>query len=144
MPRYSYFQEKLSILKNQVENKEFRITVVGEFSAGKSTFLNALIGLDILPHAVTETTATITYIHNVSIKSPLLNKVIVHFFDNNKKDLELDISNDKNILKHYVTVKSDKVESVSNEISSVDIYVNFRNTDENIVFIDTPGFKRNS
>ena len=40
--------------------KNFRIAVIGEFSSGKSTFLNALIGKDILKHGRLETTATIT------------------------------------------------------------------------------------
>ena len=39
-------------IKETIETNEFRITVVGEFSSGKSTFLNAFIGKDILPSAL--------------------------------------------------------------------------------------------
>lgn len=35
--------------KKDLENGEFTIVVVGEFSAGKSTFLNALMGKKLLP-----------------------------------------------------------------------------------------------
>ena len=48
-----------------MNDDEIRIAVVGEFSSGKSTFINALIGKDILNHATKETTAVITRLINV-------------------------------------------------------------------------------
>ncbi|MEZ4468116.1 MAG: dynamin family protein [bacterium] len=41
-----------------------RIAVVGAFSSGKSTFVNALIGRKVLPTRVEPTTATVTEVHN--------------------------------------------------------------------------------
>jgi ribosome biogenesis GTPase A len=41
----------------RVEESRFRIAIVGEFSSGKSTFLNALLGEAILPSSVRPTTA---------------------------------------------------------------------------------------
>lgn len=61
----SYISEEIKNIKSRIEDDTFRIAVVGEFSSGKSTFINAIIGKDILTHAVNETTATITYIYNV-------------------------------------------------------------------------------
>src|SRR6266702_7353582 len=37
----------------------FLLVIVGEFNAGKSAFINALLGQDVLPEGVTPTTATI-------------------------------------------------------------------------------------
>src|SRR3954466_12771563 len=37
----------------------FLLVVVGEFNAGKSAFINALLGQEVLPEGVTPTTATI-------------------------------------------------------------------------------------
>src|SRR5690349_3892471 len=37
----------------------FLLVIVGEFNSGKSTFINALLGADVLPEGVTPTTATI-------------------------------------------------------------------------------------
>src|SRR5215210_4626458 len=37
----------------------FMLVVVGEFNSGKSSFINALLGEDVLPEGVTPTTATI-------------------------------------------------------------------------------------
>ena len=45
-------EKKVGIIDNlrqKLEENEFSIVVVGEFSAGKSTFLNALMGKNILP-----------------------------------------------------------------------------------------------
>ena len=42
----------LEKLKNRVQDDTFRIAVVGEFSSGKSTFINAILGKDLLSHAV--------------------------------------------------------------------------------------------
>ena len=52
---FSEFQQKLRYFKKRFEDEEFRIAVVGEFSSGKSTFINALIGQDVLQHAKKET-----------------------------------------------------------------------------------------
>jgi GTPase Era involved in 16S rRNA processing len=133
-----YYKDRVDFIEDQIVKSEFRITVVGEFSAGKSTFLNALIGRDILPHALTETTAAITYIHNVPLEHSKANKIIIHFNDEDKEDYELDISKNPNALKEYTTTQSSSV-NVIKEISSVDIYTCFKDIKENVVFIDTPG-----
>ena len=41
---FSEFQQKLRYFKKRFEDEEFRIAVVGEFSSGKSTFINAFAG----------------------------------------------------------------------------------------------------
>ncbi|WP_193224456.1 dynamin family protein [Bacillus sp. B1-b2] len=46
----------------QLENQSFTLTVVGEFSRGKSTFINALLGKNVLPSKVKPTTTMINRI----------------------------------------------------------------------------------
>ncbi|MNI12387.1 Bacterial dynamin-like protein [compost metagenome] len=133
----SYYTNRAEAIANQLYEKEFRITVVGEFSAGKSTFLNALIGKDVLQHAVDETTATVTYIRNVPAGHPSADTIVVHYNDKQKSNVTLNMKENPAALKMYTTTKSDL--DVVREISHVDVYVNFKNTDEKIVFIDTPG-----
>ena len=41
----------------KLEGERFHIVVLGEFNHGKSTFVNALLGLDVLPTGITPTTA---------------------------------------------------------------------------------------
>lgn len=77
--KYDNLVDALDGIAADVKEQVFRVTVVGEFSSGKSTFLNALIGRDLLPHAVSETTATITYIHNVPAEDSRNNKAVIHY-----------------------------------------------------------------
>ncbi|MEK4230205.1 dynamin family protein [Solibacillus sp. FSL H8-0538] len=137
LANYANFTQRAKDLLNQLNEKEFRITVVGEFSAGKSTFLNALIGKDILPHSVNETTATVTYIKNVRATDSLCNKVKIEFFGN-KMPIITELPKDANGLTEYVTTMAKDI-NVVEEVASVTIHVNFPYTDEPIVFVDTPG-----
>ena len=54
-------EEDLEILKRSLRQLEelFLIVVVGEFNAGKTAFLNALLGQKVLPEGVTPTTSQI-------------------------------------------------------------------------------------
>ena len=52
--------EELKLKKLELENEKFTIGVFGYFSNGKSTFLNALMGIDNLPMAEDRLTATFT------------------------------------------------------------------------------------
>ena len=134
---YAHFTQRAKDLLSQLTEKEFRIAVVGEFSAGKSTFLNALIGKDILPRSHMVTTATVTYIKNVPVTDPLCNKVKVEFFGD-KGPVILELTEDATGFSQYVmTLEQDS--AVFEEVASVTIYVDFPFTDVPIVLVDTPG-----
>ena len=51
----------MSIKKKRKDSKLY-LAVIGEFSSGKSTFINALLGFRLLKDAVMPTTACATYI----------------------------------------------------------------------------------
>ena len=64
--------EEAEPIKKQLERlkkREFRIAVVGLEKAGKSTFLNAWLGCDLLPSKATRCTFTTTQIYSVSDES---------------------------------------------------------------------------
>ena len=52
-------KKELLALQNKLDLNEINLTVLGEFNRGKSTFVNSLIGEDVLPVGVTPTTASI-------------------------------------------------------------------------------------
>ncbi|GFN31622.1 dynamin family protein [Paenibacillus xylaniclasticus] len=54
--------EELSTAAKRLQDDQFEVMVVGEFSNGKSTFINALLGTEILPTAITPCTALLTRI----------------------------------------------------------------------------------
>ncbi|MCP4445864.1 MAG: hypothetical protein GY811_11050 [Myxococcales bacterium] len=46
----------------KLRDEQFHLVVLGEFNHGKSTFVNALLGTDLLPTGITPTTATINHL----------------------------------------------------------------------------------
>lgn len=126
------FYEDFEKIIERLENKTFRLAVVGEFSSGKSTFLNALIGMDLLKHGTQETTATVTEIYNDSryTDEPVFD---VYYSNGNiKKEIPLmDITD-------FTTTTSAK-HSVASEIEKVVIRSKIIDINENICFVDTPG-----
>lgn len=63
------FEEAAATIKRKalrVENQQFTIALFGAFSAGKSSFSNALMGANVLPVSPNPTTAAINKIHPVS------------------------------------------------------------------------------
>ncbi len=59
-------EEDLAVLRRSMRQLEelFLIVVVGEFNAGKTAFLNALLGQRVLPEGITPTTSTINLIRH--------------------------------------------------------------------------------
>lgn len=122
------YLEELEYIQNRYEDKNFKIAVVGEFSSGKSTFINALIGKDLLKHATLETTATVTYIHNIDQDI----KISVNYTDGRVVEYK-----DYSFIQDTTTTLSD--EDVVNNIDYVDIYVKFSDIDDDFTIVDTPG-----
>ncbi|MBD8071170.1 dynamin family protein [Bacillus sp. PS06] len=69
----------------QLQKDAFTLTVVGEFSRGKSTFINAMLGANVLPSKVKPTTAMINKIYYQEEPSYSL-----HFRDQNEEPKTLD------------------------------------------------------
>lgn len=129
----SEFQQKLRYFKKRFEDEEFRIAVVGEFSSGKSTFINALIGQDVLQHAKKETTATITRLVNVSPQDTRCGKGNVKLHSG-----EIVTLNDFTSLKEYTTTASDKL-NVAAEVEQAELFVPLMKSTRPMVVVDTPG-----
>src|SRR5438445_9105962 len=46
----------------KLESERFHLVILGEFNHGKSTFVNAMLGQDVLPTGITPTTASINHV----------------------------------------------------------------------------------
>ena len=125
-------KDTIDTIENRIDQNEFKIAVVVEFSAGKSTFINAIVGKDLLKHATLETTAALTYIHNVKPDDSRVNTCTIRFADGTVQSFE-----HLTDLEKYTTTQSDI--DVVTEVKSVDIYINFIDVQEDLVIVDTPG-----
>lgn len=86
--------EDIQIASKNLRQGVFRLLVLGDMKRGKSTFLNALIGENLLPSDVNPCTAILTVLRYGSQK-----KVTVHF-NNGKRPEELDFKD----FKHRYTI----------------------------------------
>jgi GTPase SAR1 family protein len=125
-------KDTIDTLEGRIDQNEFKIAVVGEFSAGKSTFINAIVGKDLLKHATLETTAALTYIHNVKEDDDRNGTCTITFADGTVEDLDR-LSD----LEKYTTTQSEI--DVVTEVRSVDIYIDFIDVEDELVIVDTPG-----
>ena len=126
---YMNQNEIIETLKNYeyvLEGGRYILSFMGQFSAGKSCLINNLIGRDILPVHITETTALITYIEYSEDECVVLEKTdgtenVISF----EESLEI--------------WQNGKINDEISDISVMHIYVNNDLLKNGLVIADTPG-----
>src|SRR5215468_9458725 len=108
----------------KLESERFHLVVLGEFNHGKSTFVNALLGSDILPTGITPTTASIN--HVVWAQHPTARVVLT---TGESKHLE------PSQIKEWVTVAGGH----ASEVAYVELGFPSSMLQNNVVLVDTPG-----
>ncbi|CAG9606578.1 dynamin family protein [Pseudoneobacillus rhizosphaerae] len=121
-------------LYQNVQNGEFVIVVVGEFSAGKSTFLNALMGEKYLPSFTSETTATINYLKHTN--KSLNGRGLEVVFKDQSKGVAYGDATQKDIEK-YVSTSS--TTDVVNEVEYVNLFLDSPFLEKGVMLVDSPG-----
>ncbi|GAB4512484.1 MAG: hypothetical protein Tsb0020_30530 [Haliangiales bacterium] len=108
----------------KLQNERFYLVVLGEFNHGKSTFVNALLGADVLPTGITPTTAAIN--HVIWSEKPQAEAMLT---TGERVPLEPDALSD------WVTAAG----SHSKEVSFVELGYPADLVRENVTLVDTPG-----
>src|SRR5699024_8984707 len=75
---FKHFIEDLQTKKAKLENRQLTIALFGAFSAGKSSFANAMLANRVLPVSPNPTTAVINRIHPVNHKHTH-GEIVLHF-----------------------------------------------------------------
>ncbi|QCQ04651.1 hypothetical protein FAX13_08525 [Ligilactobacillus animalis] len=128
----SILSDELDNVINRLNDKSFRLAVVGEFSSGKSTFLNAVLKKDLLKHGTVETTATLTQIDNISSDED--DQTFDVLYVDGRKEANIPIER----LEDYTSTSS-KIVSVADEVKKVILKTHIFDVDYPISLIDTPG-----
>ena len=125
---------KLKAIDDRLENERFHLAVLGQFKRGKSTFVNALMGEEILPSSVLPLTSIPTYIQFGKQRS-----VEISFDDKSDKETLTDdsASNLNSFLARYVTESSNSKNHLN--VSYVNVFYPSELLENGIVLIDTPG-----
>ena len=125
------YSEEINEIEELLDSNNFKIAIIGEFSVGKSTFLNGIIGKRVLYSSAQEATGVVTSIVN-----------------SNKKCAEIIYENNPNVAigleekNSYIELKEflDKNKKAS-DIKAVNINYPISGVDEEVVFLDTPGLQ---
>ncbi|MEH2205965.1 MAG: dynamin family protein [Nostoc sp.] len=137
LKRLRSFSEKLSLQQSissiddvlqRIEEKTFWVAVVGEFKRGKSTFINALLGQEILPSDIEPCSATLN-----RVTYSLNSYVEVEFIDGEKEKIAIDE------LANYVTKLTPEAEAKAATVKEAVVYYPATYCKNNVDIIDTPG-----
>lgn len=137
------FEEDIESIEKMLNSQKFTIAVVANMSAGKSTFINALFGDDILPALEKATTDCATYIKSNNDNSD--NQATIHFIDPKRKKIIIPNNEVKKEIKYYALKDSAEITDRYKGVDKIDLEWDFLNikTDAHnkieVVFIDTPG-----
>ncbi len=131
---YLTYQKHLQEIIERLEQKKFHLAVLGQFKRGKSSLLNALLGVEILPTSVIPLTSIPTF-----IKYGVKPCIEIHFTDSKENikivsDSHIEL---RDIISTYVT--EDKNPENRLNVEKVDIYYNSSFLSTGVVLIDTPG-----
>ena len=72
-------------LRQKLQSQQFRLSIVGEFSRGKSTLINALVGEQIQPVRAIACSGAITVLKHGSKK-----RIVCHYKDGQKKEVSFE------------------------------------------------------
>jgi len=128
--------EKLVDKAKKIVEEPLNLAVLGEFNAGKSSFINKILGVDILPVGILPKTATIT-----KLKYGEKGKIQILYQEKNGKLLIKEFEGYKK-LEELQKAKDINDKEISQEILSIKEIIVYINNPilKRFTFIDTPGF----
>ena len=119
-------REKLLSLERKLASNQLHLAVLGQMKRGKSSFINALLGDEILPTGVLPVTAVIT-----EIKYGLAPQATIHFSTGAREQV------DPGTLAGYITESGNP--GNRKQVASVELAYPSPFLESGIILIDTPG-----
>lgn len=124
--------KNIQVQKKNLEENKFSIVVVGEFSAGKSTLLNAMMGRRMLPSFTQETTATVNFLRGKN-EAPNNEPGIVYYNDGSYEVLP---DTELKTIEKFVSTKG---EDVASTVNHLDVYLDSEFLKDGVMLVDSPG-----
>lgn len=133
------YEGKLQSHYDNLKNGEFSVIVVGEFSSGKSTMLNALMHRWLLPSQKGETTAIINYLRHKE-KAPKGELCDIVYEDGSRQIIDDSaFSSDTEIKDELMKYVSTHGEYLDKSVDHVDLYLDSPFLKDGVTLVDSPG-----
>jgi len=123
---YKSVSDALSEVREKLTKEIFYLVVLGEFKRGKSTFINALLGENVLPTAIVPLTSIITKISYGTESS-----ATVYYQKGDAEEISLDI------IERYITEKGNP--NNEKKVNYLEVFYPSDILAKGTVLIDTPG-----
>jgi septin family protein len=125
-------ENNLKRLQKLVKSTNFKVMIVGEFNRGKSTFINALLGEEILPSSPTPCTAIIN-----EVKWSETKNAVLHYHEKNDQPSKEPFRVSIDEIEQYVVIDmKDKKESIYKKL---ELFWPLRFCKNGVEIIDSPG-----
>jgi uncharacterized tellurite resistance protein B-like protein/tRNA U34 5-carboxymethylaminomethyl modifying GTPase MnmE/TrmE len=108
------FPEEIKQVSRKLQSQKFRVSVVGEFSQGKSTLLNALLGEEIQPVRAIPCSGTVTV-----LKYGVQRRVICRYRDGREEEILFEQYQEKAAISEEAALGSLTDELVDSEIEEI-------------------------
>ena len=128
LPQIHALMEEIRQEQELIRTRKFRVAVVGEFKRGKSSFINALLGREILPVDALPTTATLN-----RITYGALPRAYLRYKDEKVEEVEI------GELSRYVTKLTQESEDAASRIEEAVVEYPSIFCQGHVDLIDTPG-----
>jgi len=120
------FVDRLKTLRGKLESEHFHIVVMGQFKRGKTTFINSLLGTELLPSAIVPLTSINTILRYGSEL-----KADVHYLDGRSDGIDIaDLS-------EFVTERQNPENRLG--VQRVDVFYPSPYLRNGVCLVDTPG-----
>jgi GTPase SAR1 family protein len=130
---FRIFSQHLEELRERLAQGRLHLAVLGQFKRGKSTFLNAILGEEVLPASVVPLTAIPTFIYHDRLRT-----ATVLYQDNREEEFTATQSEDLHtMLSRFVTESGNPNNRLG--VSYVKITHPAAILEQGVVLIDTPG-----
>lgn len=145
--RQQYFWQQLDSIEQRINDSTLYLTVIGEFSSGKSTFINGLLRKRLLKASRVATTASATYItygDTFKVKVTFVDDSCVEATEFQTRSLYEAIANiEKNLpqnpsLQQLIDFLTSN-QNVADRVQKIEIFLPQDSLKSGLTIIDTPG-----
>ncbi|MBE6913230.1 MAG: hypothetical protein E7473_11970 [Ruminococcaceae bacterium] len=131
-PQGQAVQERCERVLGKFDSKRYRVAVIGEFKRGKSSLINALMGIQILPTDILPATAVTN-----RIVYDTTQKIVITYKDGKSEETNIEE------LKNYATKLDAQKEKLAESIREIVVHYPSVFGQNDIEIIDTPGLNDN-